>query len=292
MNIPSFFINIFTVILVNSSRNFSNNVVGSTLSFVESWGKNNQDNILDIKVIRSLGENEFNKNSDSGETTRDNVNEDNYDQNGNDEGYDKNRYDALTQDYFDMMESDINKGSSRKINEKFSNTYHKTKSNHHFNNMSNENIPRGFKCEYSEKTFYKKLKNFFKTIDNLTEREIYNLLKLKNRHNSEVYIGGRNMTNRIKMILYHYKIFSVPFVLIFLCFICSKIFSAPGWAPFFGISFIVILIYLVVKFIKCSSKFNKLAQSKFPGYINHEDGTEEDLFSESVSDINEQTEIF
>ncbi|ANQ09502.1 Pv-fam-d protein [Plasmodium coatneyi] len=282
MNKFSHLINIITIILANNSWSYSDN---SAVSFANSWSKNNQVNISDFGAIRSLGENE-----NEGETQG--VGK--YDAN-DDEGYDKGRYDALTQDYFDMMEDDLNrnKESTLTISEMINNIDPRAQFNYYISRASTDAFSRR-SAEYA-KRLWRKIKKGLRTIDKITEREMYNILKSKYFAGSNVLLG-RTMTQKVRKFLYRYKIFSPVLILVLTSYLCTSYFSATGYAIFFALAAIFTSFYLAFKYVKCSIRLRRLSEHIPKHYRNEFRRLKRDIENEehdtfySTQSVDESTE--
>ncbi|KMZ90374.1 Pv-fam-d protein [Plasmodium vivax Mauritania I] len=252
MNKFSLFINIITVILAHNSWSHSNN---SAVSFAESWGKNNQVNISDIRAIRSLGESDTDGETKGVRKSRRNNGED----------YDEDRYDALTQDYFDMMEDDIHKKEpSATISEMINNIDPKAQMNYHLGKMTRDDYPSScLKCRNVRRGLWRKIKSTLRNVDKMTEREMYKLLSSKNYANSKVGVERRSMTGKFKSFLSKYKVFSPVLVLAVISYLCVKSFGAPMWATFFAAAAVLTLVYLISKYAKCSKRLRRFS-GQFP----------------------------
>ncbi|GAB69846.1 Pv-fam-d protein [Plasmodium cynomolgi strain B] len=145
-------------------------------------GKNNQVNISNLRAIRSLGEHET-----FGET--EGVRK--YGRN-DDENYDEDRYDSLTQFYFDMMmEDDINKKEpTSTITGMNNNIDPKAQLNCNIGRMTNDdNSMSRLICKND---LCRKIKNALRTIDKITEREMYFILR------SHEYANTKNASIHLK----------------------------------------------------------------------------------------------
>ncbi|EUD64967.1 hypothetical protein C922_04595 [Plasmodium inui San Antonio 1] len=288
----SLLINIITIILGNNSWSYSNN---SAVSFAESWGKNSQVHISDIRAIRCLGEH---KSAGEKEGVRKSG------RNDDDEDYDKDRYDALTQDYFAMMEDDINNNKQPKptIGEIINNIDPKAQLSYHLGRITDYDAFRlSFKCRNFRKRLSRKIKNALRTIDKIAEREIYNILKSKDYVIPKVGAEGINMTTRLKKFLYKYKVLSPVLIFALISYFYKKFFAVPLLATFFGLAAALTLIYLAYKYLKCYRRVTRFRE-EFPERSRREflqrvkgevDDEEEDIpySRESMDDSTEDIEM-
>ncbi|KJP90140.1 hypothetical protein AK88_00309 [Plasmodium fragile] len=248
MNKFSLFINIITIILANNSWSYSNK---SAVFIADSWGKNNQVNISDIRAIRSLGEHET-----CGETEgvkKSHANDE--------EHYDEDRYNALTQDYFDMMEDDINNNKKSRLTlcEMINNVDPKAQLNYYLGNMKYDDF-----CPFSSRCrndLYAGIKRVFRTIDKMVDREMYNILKSKYYvKKNNLFAQDKSMTRMITQFLFKYKIFSPVLVLAFLSIISIKSVAGTAFSTFAAVVGGLISVYLIWKYLKCSKKFKRLPE--------------------------------
>ncbi|CAA9990615.1 Plasmodium exported protein, unknown function [Plasmodium knowlesi strain H] len=250
MNKFRYIINIITIILANNSWSYSDN---SAVSFANSWQKNRQVNVSDIRAIRSLSEKE--KNGETEDVGK-------FDEN-DDEGYDKDRYNALTQDYFDMMEEDLNnnKEFTPRITEIINNIDPRAQLNYYMGKVKCSDIRRA-SSKY-RKRLWRKIKRTLRAIDRTTEREMYYILKSKYYARSNAFVGGRNMAQKLKNFLYKYKVFTPVLLFALLSYVSSTYFSAPGLPAFFALTSFFTFIYLAYKYVQCSRRLRR-----FPEHIS------------------------
>ncbi|SBS80632.1 Plasmodium exported protein, unknown function [Plasmodium ovale curtisi] len=183
-------------------------------------------------------------------------------ENCKDEGYDKDRYDALTEDYYNMMEEDINKNdSSLSFREIIHNIDPLTHIENHIGNFS-----RKGRCsvKHNCKNFKKCASRMFKNIKNLdkkVEREMYHIIRSKNGR-SHLANKRKNMINKLKKFLYKYRVFSPVVISSLLAIAFAYITTYPSLTATFAVTAVVTFLYLLRKYFKCKKISKRIPRER------------------------------
>ncbi|SBS96491.1 Plasmodium exported protein, unknown function, partial [Plasmodium malariae] len=183
----------------------------TTTTFGKSWNNNNQTKTSDVRTIRSLSEREGMGRHKPNKTTMKTGNSQNAD---NGENYDESRYDALTQDYYDMMEDDITngRGSSVSLLEMINNIDPKAQFTYCLDKLFTEDND-GEYDNYSNAPKKRSLGNFFKNINKRVENEMVSLINSGMQDNGYNTNGKKNKARNLKSFLKKYKLLSAVGIL-------------------------------------------------------------------------------
>ncbi|SBT31582.1 Pv-fam-d protein [Plasmodium ovale wallikeri] len=250
------FINILAFALLEDSWNSINNC---TITSPLSWNNSSRKTkASELRVARLLSE-QAQVTANNSQTTANVANEESC----KDEGYDKDRYDALTEDYYNMMEEDINKNdSSLSVREIMHNIEPLTHIGNHIDHFS-----RKGRCsvQHNCKNFKKCASRMFKSIKNLdkkVEREMYHIIRSKQYGRSHLANKRKNMINKLKTFLYKYKVFSPVVISSLLAIVFAQAASYPSLVPIFAVTAVITFLYLLRKYFKCKKISKRIPRER------------------------------